>query len=320
MRAIQQEQWGGPDTMRLAEIARPTPLPTEVLVKVVAAGVNPIDYFSREGQAYVRALTLPFVNGWDVAGIVEEVGYGVTRFRPGDRVYGMPWFPRAAGAYAEYVTAPSHQFAPMPTGSSFTEAAALPLAALTAWQMLVDIGKVAPEQRVLVSAAAGGVGHFAVQIAKSFGAYVIGSARAAKHDFLAALGADETIDYTTTDVATSVRDVDIVIQMHGGEPALRMLETLRPGGILVNAQAAWTPGMAKRASELGVRASGYLVEPDRADLEALTDLIEKGQLRPHVESVLPLEQAAEAHRLIEQGRTTGKIVLTVSDQDHMPES
>ncbi|WP_433733638.1 NADP-dependent oxidoreductase [Nocardia sp. CA-129566] len=313
MRAIQQEHWGGPETMRLVEIERPKPLYTEVLVKVIAAGVNPVDCFSRAGRAYTDARTLPFVNGWDVAGIVEEVGYGVTRFRPGDRVYGMPWFPRTAGAYAEYVTAPSHQFARMPTGSSFTEAAALPLAALTAWQMLVDIARVAPGQRVLVSAAAGGVGHLAVQIAKSFGAYVIGTARSAKHDFLAELGADETIDYTTTDIAATVRDVDIVIQMYGGDPALRMLETLRPGGILVNGQAAWTPGMDERAAELGVRASTFLVEPDRADLESLTDLVEKNQLRPHVETVLPLEQAAEAHRLIEQGRTTGKIVLTVAE-------
>lgn len=313
MRAIQQEHWSGPETMRLVDIERPRPLYTEVLVKVIAAGVNPVDCFSREGRAYADARTLPFVNGWDVAGIVEEVGYGVTRFRPGDRVYGMPWFPRAAGAYAEYVTAPSHQFARMPTGSSFTEAAALPLAALTAWQMLVDIAKVAPGQRVLVSAAAGGVGHLAVQIAKSFGAYVIGTARSAKHDFLAELGADETIDYTTTDIAATVRDVDIVIQMYGGDPALRMLETLRPGGILVNGQAAWTPGMYERAAELGVRASTFLVEPDRADLESLTDLVEKNQLRPHVETVLPLEQVAEAHRLIEQGRTTGKIVLTVAE-------
>lgn len=313
MRAIQQEHWGGPETMRLVEIERPKPLYTEVLVKVIAAGVNPVDCFSREGRAYTDARTLPFVNGWDVAGIVEEIGYGVTRFRPGDRVYGMPWFPRTAGAYAEYVTAPSHQFAHMPMGSSFTEAAALPLAALTAWQMLVDIAKVTPGQRVLVSAAAGGVGHLAVQIAKSFGAYVIGTARSAKHDFLAELGADETIDYTTTDIAATVRDVDIVIQMYGGDPALRMLETLRPGGILVNGQAAWTPGMDKRATELGVRASSFLVEPDRADLESLTDLVEKNQLRPHVETVLPLEQAAEAHRLIEQGRTTGKIVLTVAE-------
>lgn len=313
MRAIQQEHWGGPETMRLVDIERPRPLYTEVLVKVIAAGVNPVDCFSREGRAYADVRTLPFVNGWDVAGIVEEVGYGVTRFRPGDRVYGMPWFPRAAGAYAEYVTAPSHQFARMPTGSSFTEAAALPLAALTAWQMLVDIAKVAPGQRVLVSAAAGGVGHLAVQIAKSFGAHVIGTARSAEHDFLAELGADETIDYTTTDIAATVRDVDIVLQMYGGDPALRMLETLRPGGILVNGQAAWTPGMYERAAELDVRASTFLVEPDRADLESLTDLVEKKQLRPHVETVLPLEQAAEAHRLIEQGRTTGKIVLTVAE-------
>ncbi|MFE7800274.1 NADP-dependent oxidoreductase [Nocardia sp. NPDC057440] len=288
MRAIQQQRWGGPETMQLVEVDRPQPTYTEVLVKVVAAGVNPVDHYNREGKAYNDVLPLPFVNGWDVAGVVEEVGYGVTRFEPGDRVFGMPWFPRAAGAYAEYVTAPSRHFAAIPEGVSFTQAAALPLAALTAWQMLVDVGQVRPGQRVLVSAAAGGVGHLAVQIAKSIGAYVIGTARAAKHEFLTGLGADETIDYTSTDVPATVRDIDIAIQMFGGEPALRTLETLRPGGILINAQAAWTPGMYKRAAELGVRASAFLVEPDRANLESLADLVAKGQLTAHIGGLLPL--------------------------------
>ncbi|MEV0292438.1 NADP-dependent oxidoreductase [Nocardia sp. NPDC050710] len=313
MRAVQQREWGGPETLRHVEIDRPKPEFTEVLVRVVAAGVNPIDYFTREGRAYNRVLELPFVNGWDVAGVVEEVGYGVTRFAPGDRVYGMPWFPRAAGAYAEYVTAPSRHFAPMPEGLSFIEAAALPLAGLTARQMLVDTAHVASGRRVLVSAAAGGVGHLAVQIAKAVGAYVIGTARADKHEFLRELGADEVIDYTTTDVPATVRDVDIVIQMFGGEPALRAMETLRPGGLLVNAQAGWTPGMYKRAAELGVRASGFLVEPDHTGLEALADLVADKKLRVHVDTVLPLEEAAEAHRIIAAGRTTGKVVLTVSD-------
>lgn len=315
MSAVLQREWGGPRTMRLTEVDRPEPVFGEVLVEVAAAGVNPVDAYTRDGVAYNRVLSLPFINGWDVAGVVKQVGYGTTLFRPGDRVYGMPWFPRAASAYAEYVTAPARHFAAMPENLSFAEAAALPLAGLTAWQMLVDVARVRPGDRVLVAGAAGGVGHLAVQIAKHFGAQVIGTARAEKHSFLADLGVDEAIDYTTTEVAAAAEDIDIAIQMFGGEEGLRALETLRPGGILVSGQAAWTPGLERRAAELGVRASGFLVEPDHAGLVALADLVRKGELKVHVEAELPLAQAAEAHRLISQGRTTGKIVLTMGGKN-----
>ncbi|MFX0577947.1 NADP-dependent oxidoreductase [Nocardia nepalensis] len=313
MRAVLQDEWGGPETMRLVEIDRPEPVYGEILVKVIAAGVNPVDHYTARGMAYNRVLDLPFVNGWDVAGVVEQVGYGTTRFQPGDRVFGMPWFPRAAGAYAEYVTAPARHFAHMPDDLTFTEAGALPLAGLTAWQMLVDVARIGPAQRVLITAAAGGVGHLAVQIAKSFGAYVIGAARAAKHPFITALGADEMVDYTTTDIVTAVRDADVVIQMFGGDAALNALRCLRPGGILVNAQGAWTSGMAARAAELGVRASSFLVEPDHVGLEALADLARKSELKVHVEREFPLAQAVEANQLVMGGRTTGKVVLTVAE-------
>ncbi|MFD2350202.1 zinc-binding alcohol dehydrogenase family protein [Nonomuraea ferruginea] len=156
MRAMRQAAWGEAEAMALVEVEEPAPVFGEVLVRVMAAGVNPVDVFTRRGQAYNRVLDLPFVNGWDVAGTVVRTGYGTTRFRPGDRVFGMPWFPRAAGCYAEYVTAPARHFARMPEGLGFTEAAALPLAGLTAWQMLTEVADVAPGQRVLVSGAAGG--------------------------------------------------------------------------------------------------------------------------------------------------------------------
>ncbi|HEX2314071.1 MAG TPA: NADP-dependent oxidoreductase [Thermomonospora sp.] len=312
MRAVRQAEWGGVETMELVETPTPKPVFGEVLVRVAAAGVNPVDVYTRQGIAYNRVLDLPFVNGWDVAGVVEAVGYGTTRFAPGDRVFGMPWFPREAGAYAEYVTAPARHFARMPDDLGFAEAAALPLAGLTAWHMLTEVADVGPGQRVLVAGAAGGVGHLAVQIAKARGAYVIGTARAAKHPFLRSLGADETVDYTTTDVAAEVRDVDVVIQMFGGEAGLRALDCLRPGGILVSGQAAWTPGLHERAAELGVRAAGYLVDPDGAGLEALADLVRRGLLTVHVERRFPLADAAGAHELIAEGRTTGKIVLDVA--------
>jgi NADPH:quinone reductase-like Zn-dependent oxidoreductase len=313
MRVVRQQEWGGPETLEVVDAPVPGPAPTEVLVRVVAAGVNPVDVYTRRGLAYNRVLRLPFVNGWDVAGVVAEVGYGVTRFRPGDRVFGMPRFPFEAGCYAEYVVAPSRHFAVIPQRMDFVDASALPLAGLSAWQMLVETAHVGPGDRVLVSAAAGGVGHLAVQIAKARGAHVIGTASAVKHGFVKELGADEVVDYTAVDVAEAVRDVDVVIQMFGGDHALRALACLRPGGIMVNAQGAWTEGMAERATDLGVRATSFLVEPDAGGLEALARLVEEDRLTVHVSARFPLTEAAAAHVLVAAGRTTGKVVLTVSD-------
>ncbi|WP_207570144.1 NADP-dependent oxidoreductase [Mycolicibacter kumamotonensis] len=310
--AITQHAWDGPDSARLEEVPEPRPAPTEVKVRVHAAGVNPVDYYTSSGRAYNRVLALPFIHGWDVAGVVEEIGYGVNRFNVGDRVFGMPWFPRQAGGYAEFVAAPSRHFAAIPPELSYAEAAALPLAGLTAWQMLVDVARVTAGQRVLISAAAGGVGHLAVQIAKARGAYVIGTARAAKHRFVSELGADEVVDYTTTPVHEVVWDVDAVIQMFGGDAGLAALECLRPGGTLVSAQAAWTPGLHERAEQLGVHACGYLVEPDAAGLDALGALAASGDLRVHIAEQLPLKEAARALQTIGDSRTTGKIVLTAA--------
>lgn len=311
MRAIIQNEWDGPDSVRLVEIPEPHPAPTEVKVRVHAAGVNPVDHYTSRGLAYNRVLDLPFIHGWDIAGVVEEIGYGVSRFQVGDRVFGMPWFPRQAGGYAEFVTAPSRHFATIPTGLGFTEAAALPLAGLTAWQMINDVAHVTAGQLVLVSAAAGGVGHLAVQIAKACGAYVIGTARAAKHDFVRSLGADEVVDYTTSPVHEAVNDVDVVIQMFGGVAGRDVLDCLRPGGVLVSAQAAWTPGLFERARELNVHAYDYLVEPDAAGLQSIAELVADGRLRVHLAGQYPLSEAAQALKVIGEGRTTGKIVLTV---------
>ncbi|WP_454791830.1 NADP-dependent oxidoreductase [Mycolicibacterium lutetiense] len=311
MRAIIQHEWDGPDSVRLAEVAEPHPAPTEVKVRVHAAGVNPVDYYTSGGLAYNRVLDLPFIHGWDVAGVVEEVGYGVSRFQVGDRVFGMPWFPRQAGGYAEFVAAPSRHFASIPTGLSVAEAAALPLAGLTAWQMLIDVARLTPGQRVLISAAAGGVGHLAVQIAKARGAYVIGTARAAKHDFVRSMGADEVVDYTTTPVHEIVSDVDVVIQMFGGAAGRDALHCLRPGGVLVSAQAAWTPGLFDRARELDVHAYDYLVEPDAAGLQSIAALAAEGRLRVHLAAQYPLSEAAQALKVIGDGRTSGKLVLAV---------
>jgi NADPH:quinone reductase-like Zn-dependent oxidoreductase len=209
MRAIQQTAFGGPEVLRLAEVRRPEPMGTEALVRVRAAGVNPVDWVTRAGKGYLKSL--PLTVGWDVSGVVEATGGGVTRFAPGDEVFGMPWFPRQAAAYAEYVTAPSRQLARKPPNLNHREAAGLPLAGLTAWQVLVDTADIQPGQRILITGAAGGVGHLAVQIASARGAYVIATASAAKHDFVRALGADEVIDYTSADPAGSVSELDVEV-------------------------------------------------------------------------------------------------------------
>ncbi|GAA1595663.1 NADP-dependent oxidoreductase [Actinomadura kijaniata] len=308
MRAVEQDRLGGPETLEIVEVERPEPGPAEVLVRVRAAGVNPTDWWHREtGGLAGRPVRL----GWDVSGVVEAVGPGVTLFAPGDEVYGMPRQPLPAGAYAEYLVAPARHLARKPAGLDHVTAAALPLAALTAWQALVDTADVRPGQRVLVHAAAGGVGHLAVQIAKARGAYVIGTASEGKHAFVKELGADELVDYRAVPFEEVVRDVDVVVDTIGGEYGPRSLRTLRPGGILVALASPAEAYLAEEAAAIGRRAGFMIVEADRGGLLEITRLVEAGALRPHVATVLPLERVAEAHRAGQTGRTSGKIVLTV---------
>lgn len=309
MRAISQDVLGGPEVLKEVELERPTPRPNEVLVRVRAAGVNPTDWKHRANGGFLGEP--PFVLGWDVSGVVEAVGIGVARFRPGDEVFGMLSYPFGHGSHAEYVTAPARAFAPKPASIDHTQAGALPLVSLTAWQALVEYADVRPGQRVLVHAAAGGVGHVAVQIAKARGAYVIGTASAGKHEFLRGLGADELIDYRETDFAEAVKDVDVVLDTLGGETSVRSLKVLRPGGVVVSILPVGSAEFHEEAERLGVRAVRMLVDADRADLRAITDLVEKGQLRVEIAGTFPLGGAAEAHALGDTGRTTGKLVLTV---------
>lgn len=309
MRAISQDVLGGPEVLKEVELERPTPRPNEVLVRVRAAGVNPTDWKHRANGGFLGEP--PFVLGWDVSGVVEAVGIGVARFRPGDEVFGMLSYPFGHGSHAEYVTAPARAFAPKPASIDHTQAGALPLVSLTAWQALVEYADVRPGQRVLVHAAAGGVGHVAVQIAKARGAYVIGTASAGKHEFLRGLGADELIDYRETDFAEAVKDVDVVLDTLGGETSVRSLKVLRPGGVVVSILPVGSAEFHEEAERLGVRAVRMLVDADRADLRAITDLVEKGQLRVEIAGTFPLADAAEAHALGDTGRTTGKLVLTV---------
>jgi NADPH:quinone reductase-like Zn-dependent oxidoreductase len=308
MRAVRQHELGGPEVLAIEEVDRPEPGPTEVLVRVAAAGVNPVDWKTRAGGGFLREP--PFTLGWDLAGEIEAVGFGVTWLSPGDRVFGMPRFPREAGCYAEYVVSPSRHLARIPDGLDDAEAAAVPLAGLTSWQALVETANVRDGSRVLVLGAAGGVGHLAVQIAKAHGAWVAGTATAAKHDFLRELGADEAIDYTSEAVTDRAQDVDVVLDAVGGDAGVGAVPALRDGGVLVTVSGSSVPGL-REASAGRVRVEGILVEPDRVGMDALASLVAEGKLRPHVETTFALDEAAEAHRLGEQGRTRGKIVLRV---------
>ncbi|MFF0628753.1 NADP-dependent oxidoreductase [Streptomyces sp. NPDC004296] len=315
MRVVVQDGFGGPEVLRIQQVPRPAPLPTEVLVRVHAAGINPVDWKTRGGAGMAGLLgEPPFTLGWDVSGVVEEVGFGVTTLKAGDEVYGMPWFPRVANAYAEYVTAPARQFARRPATLDHVHAAAVPLAALTAWQAVVDTAHLQAGQRVLVTAAAGGVGHFAVQFARHLGAHVIATASTARHPWLKELGANETIDYTTTRFEDAVVDVDVVIDLVGDahdRTSTRSLKVLRPGGLLVAIPAGVSPELAQAAEAADVRVTPFLVEPDGAGLTMIADLIDAGRVAVEVEETFPLEQAGVAHARGEAGRTRGKLVLTV---------
>jgi NADPH:quinone reductase-like Zn-dependent oxidoreductase len=305
MRAVRQHELGGPEVLAVEEVPKPEPGPTEVLVRTVAAGVNPVDWKVRAGGGLLGEP--PFTVGWDVAGVVEAVGSGVTWLAAGDRVFGMPRFPREAACYAEYVVSPSRQLARIPDGLDDVEAAAVPLAGLTAWQSLVDTAGVGEGSRVLVLGAAGGVGHLAVQIAAARGAWVAGTSSAAKHGFLRELGIDEALD---RDEPVVVGDVDVVLDAVGGEVGLGALPALRDGGVLVTVSGSSVPGLVEAAAGR-VRVAGILVEPDRVGMQALAALAAEGKLRPQVERTFPLEEAGAAHALGEQGRTRGKLVLRV---------
>ncbi|WP_353827704.1 NADP-dependent oxidoreductase [Agromyces sp. SYSU T0242] len=305
MNAIRTTAEGG---LEYAQVERPTPGGTEVLVKVAAAGVNPADWKSIEPPPGGEApIVIP---GWDLAGTVVELGPGVTRFAVGDRVFGMPRFPAPAGAYAEYATSRSRELAKIPDGVSDVVAGAVPLAGLTAWQAVVDTLNVVEGERVLVHAAAGGVGHLAVQIAKARGAEVWGTASARNHDQLRELGVDHLIDYRSErfeDVATGI---DAVVDLVGdGETARRSIASMRRGGRLV-AISPLLPD-ADVLEEAGVRAQFVLVEPDESGLEQLAAMLADGSLQVVIGGERPLAEMSELHELGRRGGQFGKLVATV---------
>ena len=317
MRAMAMTQVGETEVLALTDLDRPTRVNAEVLVRVVAAGVNPIDAKTRAGKgAYPGISSFPVVLGNDFSGIVEEAPYEAHPLQPGTEVYGMGMVPRMSGAYAEYLTVTALSVVKKPSLLSHVEAAGVPLAALTAWGMVVETAKAHEGQRMLIHAGAGGVGHFAVQFAAYFGAHVIATGSARNASWLRELGAAEVVDYTAERFDEVLDPVDSVIDLIGNvsdDTGTRSLRVVRPGGLIVNGPTGSWPTMVADAAAAGVRATGYRVAPDGSTLAIVSRLLESGAVKVYVDHVYDLEDAADAHRAIESGHTRGKLVLKVAD-------
>ena len=317
MRAILMGGAGGPEVLECGTAEVPTKVNSEFLVRVVAAGVNPIDAKTRAGRGVTAAIaSFPAILGNDFSGVVVSTPYEGHPIKVGDEVYGMTGFPRFGGSYAEYVAVSSLSLARKPKALSHVEAAGVPLAALTAWGMVVEVAKAHEGQRILIHAGAGGVGHFAVQFARFFGAYVIATGSTRNVGWLTELGAHEAIDYTTTRFEDVATNVDVVIDLVGNvhdDTGTRSLEVLRPGGLIINAPTGSWPTFLDDAAARGLRATSYKVAPDGSTLAVVSRLLESGDVRVFVDQVFDLDRAAEAHAALETGHTRGKIVLKVSD-------
>jgi NADPH:quinone reductase-like Zn-dependent oxidoreductase len=309
MKAVRIHQYGGPEVLFLEEIQRPTPGPNELLIKVHAASVNPADWKIREGYLkQMLPLAMPVTIGWDVSGTVEATGPGVTQFKRGDEVYARLDLIKG-GAYAEYTLVNESEVALKPKSVDHIHAAGIPIAGKTAWQALFDTANLRAGQTVLIHAAAGGVGVFAVQFAKARGARVIGTASGKNQAFLRELGVDKAVDYEKTRFEDVVRDVDVVLDTIGGEVQERSWKVLKKGGLLVSLVG---PPSAEQAAKYGVRAAMFQMHPGSADLVEIAKLVDLGRVKTVVDTVLPLAEARRAQELSAHGHARGKIVLKVA--------
>ncbi|MGN7989657.1 NADP-dependent oxidoreductase [Pedobacter sp. 22226] len=308
MKAVRIHEFGGSEVLSIDEIPVPQPAPDEVLIKVHATSVNPVDWKIREGQRKEKfPAKLPLTLGWDVSGTIEDLGEKVSAFRKGDEVYGRP-DPTKNGAYAEYIVVKANIISIKPASIGHTEAAAVPLAGLTAWQGLFDHGLLKAGQKVLIHAAAGGVGTYAVQFAKWKGAHVIGTASNANADFLKRLGVDEVIDYKMEDFEKVLSDVDLVLDTIGGETQLKSLNVLKAGGRIIT---TLMPEFITEAKAKNVHIIGFTAQSIPGQLTEIATLIDSGKVKPVIEKVLPFTSAKQAQTESEQGHTRGKIVLQV---------
>jgi len=308
MKAVQIESFGGPETLHLQNVDRPDPKDDEVLVQVRAASVNPVDYKIRAGKyPPVKQGSLPKVLGRDISGVVVGRGAAVATFLDGDEVMAM--LDRGQGGYAEYVTLPADLCVRKPESLDHAEAAAVPLAAMTAWQGLFDHGGLTAGQRVLIHGGAGGVGHFAIQLAKAQGAYVITTCSADDKEFVLSIGADEAIDYRSERFEDRVTEVDLVLDLIGGDTQERSWNVLKDGGALISTLAK--PSERQAQIHHARAATNYMAHPDAAELGEIVQLITAKKVHPHVEALIPLDHVAEAHRRAEHGHPRGKVVLEV---------
>lgn len=310
MKAITMHEFGGPEVLKQEDVPKPKPQDDEVLIKVYASGVNPVDWKIREGQRKEKfPVHFPLIPGWDVSGVVEETGSQVKNLKQGDEVYGRP-DPAKNGTYAEYIAVKANQVNLKPKSIDHVKAAAVPLAGLTAWQGLFEHGQLQSGQKVLIHAASGGVGTFAVQFAKWKGAYVIGTTSEKNIDFIKQL-ADEVIDYKKENITDRLKDIDLVFDTVGGDTQKESLQVIKEGGRLIT---TLKPEFQEEAKERGIHLEGYTAQSNPEDLKQIADLIDAGKVKPVIAEVYPLEDAAAAQEKSKQGHTTGKIVLQVVNQ------
>jgi len=309
MKAVVAHEYGAPDVLKFEEVPRPEPREDEELVRVIASGVNPADPLTLSGKyAKEFGTHLPLIPGYDIAGVVEKTGAKITKLKVGDAVYGYPTF---GGGRAEYVAVKECEVAAKPKSLTFVQAAAVPMGALTAWQALVDVAKLQARQTILIHGGSGGVGSFAVQIAKARGARVIATASSANQDLLRQLGADVALDYTNTKFEDVAKDVDAVLDPVGKETLARSYDVVKKGGIVMSLVARPDPAeLNKRA----IRGTGIFAHPDAGDLAEIARLIDAGKIKPVVTQILPLSEAIAVEKQAETHHTRGKAVLQIADE------
>ena len=314
MKAIVLKDFGDVDQLVIRDVPKPILKENEVLVKAKAIGLNPVDVKTRTGKGQAAKLRKenPMILGFDVSGIIIETGSSVSKYKKGDEVFGMINIPGTGKAYAEFVAAPAEHIALKPANISHEEAAASSLAAMTAWQALVHQAKIKPEQRILIHAASGGVGHLAVQIAKHFRAYVIGTSSAENKDFVLSIGADEHIDYKSVKFEEVSPIVDIVLETIGGENIDRSLKVLKKGGVIVSLPSGASESVSEKAAAQNKTGIFFLVNSNGADMQQIAELLRQGELHPHVSHVFNFEEIGKAHEILASGKTKGKLVLKPS--------
>ena len=310
MKAIVLKDFGSTDNLQMKEIPVPAIKGSEVLIEVKAISINPVDIKTRMGKGAATRIKddRPMILGWDISGIITQVGSSVSNFIKGDEVFGMINFPGHGKAYAEYVAAPADQLAVKPKNISFEEAAAATLAALTAWEVIEALN-IQPGERFLVHAAAGGVGHFAVQIAKHFGAYVIGTASAANKDFVLSMGADEFVDYKAQPLDEVLSNVDKVLDTIGDENIDLSLKLMKPGGTILSLPSGRSEQVKEKAEAKGMKGMHLMVHSSGENQQKIAALMEQGIIKPHISKIFSFDEMKAAHLQIESGRTVGKIVI-----------